>query len=106
MGVDPDVLELKPGLVRISHIPPPEKRGLIQEMALHRVPVIHLLFIRGLARRYGLPWDPVPLPHPGEGRLYFFAWKRQPPFLCLASIYLVLVAIVLVFRGYLSARNR
>ena len=35
-------------------------------MAARGVPVIHLLYVKGLADRYGLPWDPVPLPGPGE----------------------------------------
>jgi poly-gamma-glutamate system protein len=67
MGVDPAILELRPGLTGVKKIPPPEKRGVIQEMASRGVPVIHLLFIKGLAERCGLPWDPVPLPEPDQG---------------------------------------
>ena len=70
MGVDASILELRPGLTEVKKIPPPEKRGVIQEMASRGVPVIHLLFIRGLAERCGLPWDPVPLPEPGQGTEY------------------------------------
>jgi poly-gamma-glutamate system protein len=72
MGTDSSVLKLRPGLTSVAEIPPPEKRGVIQEMTLLKIPVIHLLYIKGLADRYGLPWDPVPLPKPGEGRLYSF----------------------------------
>lgn len=100
MGSDPDVLKLKPGFVRIGLIPPPGRRGLIHEMASRRVPVVHLLFIRGLVRRYGLCWDPMPLPQPGEGRLYILAWKSQPLFLYAASVYLILGAVVFVLRGF------
>ena len=67
MGTDADVLKLRPGVNREMTIPPPEKRGLIQEMAVRKIPVIHLLYVKGLAERFGLPWDPVPLPRPGEG---------------------------------------
>ena len=67
LGRDSSVLELPPGLTTVKKIPPPQSRGLIQEMAASGIPVIHLLNIRGLARRYGLPWDPQPLPRPGEG---------------------------------------
>jgi len=66
MGTDAGVLALKPGLNWKMPIPPPERRGLIQEMSLRGTPVIHLLFVKGLADRFGLPWDPVPLPAPGQ----------------------------------------
>ena len=36
--------------------------GLIARMAAAGTPVIHLLDIRKIARDYGLPVDPVPLP--------------------------------------------
>lgn len=66
LGLDSSVLELKPGLTRVKKIPPAETRGLIQEMASQGLPVIHLLNIQGLVNRYGLPWDPQPLPRPGQ----------------------------------------
>ncbi len=65
LGADSSILELQPGLTRVSKIPPVPRRGLIQEMARRQVPVIHLLNIRKLAEIYGLPWDPKPLPSPG-----------------------------------------
>lgn len=98
MGSDPEVLKLKPGLVKIGPIPPPEKRGLLHEMAFRRIPSIHLLYIRGLVRRYGLPWDPIPLPRPGEGKLYELARKDQPLFGALAAIYVFCFFFVLVLR--------
>ena len=71
MGTDSRVLEMKPGLAdKPPAVPAPERRGVIQEMASRGVPVIHLLYVKGLADRYGLPWDPVPLPGPGEGELF------------------------------------
>lgn len=64
MGTDGEILKLRPGFNPASDvfIPPVERRGLIQEMARRGIPVIHLLFVKGLCDRYGLPWDPVPLP--------------------------------------------
>ena len=64
MGTDGEILKLRPGFNPAADvfIPPVERRGLIQEMARRGVPVIHLLFVKGLCDRYGLPWDPVPLP--------------------------------------------
>jgi len=66
LGRDSSILELQPGLARVNHIPPLSRRGLIQEMAGRGVPVIHLLNIRKLAEIYRLPWDPRPLPPPGD----------------------------------------
>ena len=34
-------------------------------MTARGVPIIHLLHIKGLAVKFNLPWDPVPLPEPG-----------------------------------------
>lgn len=43
--------------------------GVIFHMAAAGVPVIHLLDIRKIARDYGLPVDPVPLPPVPDGRV-------------------------------------
>jgi len=66
MGVDSDILKLQPGVNRTISLPPPDRRGLIQEMSGRGIPVVHLLYVKGLAEKFGLPWDPVPLPVPGE----------------------------------------
>ena len=102
MGEDPEILKLRPGLVKIKQFPPTEKRGVIFAMASRRIPVIHLLFIKGLVERYGLGWDPVPLPQPGKGKIYQLVGKRQSSFLFLAASYFLLVIIVLVFRNKLG----
>jgi len=70
MGTDSGVLSVEPGLARRVPVPPPPSRGVIQAMAAAGVPVIHLLNVRGLCDRYGLPWDPRPLPAPGASRAY------------------------------------
>jgi poly-gamma-glutamate system protein len=69
LGTSPLVLNVEPGLNADLELPPQEERGVLFEMAARGVPVIHLLNIRGLALRYGLPWDPVPLSAPGTTRL-------------------------------------
>ncbi len=69
MGTDASVLEIAPGLATRVPLPPASRRGVIQAMAAAGVPVIHLLNVRGLCERYGLPWDPRPLPGPGRGGL-------------------------------------
>jgi poly-gamma-glutamate system protein len=104
LGEDSEVLKLRPGLVRIKKFPAPEKRGVIFAMAARKIPVVHLLFIKGLVDRYGLGWDPVPLPQPGKEKIYQLVGKRQASFLFLAAAYFLLIIIVLVFRDKLSKR--
>ncbi len=99
LGLDSHILKLKPGLVKISCFPPSKQRGMIYEMAANKVPVIHLLFIKGLSQGYGLPWDPVPLPRPGEGRIYQILRQRQPAFLWLASLYLISILVVAAIKN-------
>jgi poly-gamma-glutamate system protein len=94
MGTDPDILKVAPGLARGVTVPPPDRRGVIEAMAGAGVPVIHLLNVRGLCERYGLPWDPRPLPRPGEGPFYRRAasGRRTIP---LTVVYIALVLAVL-----------
>jgi poly-gamma-glutamate system protein len=66
LGTSEFALALKPGLNTRMEIPAKPERGVLFEMAAHGIPCIHLLFIKGLATRYGLPWDPVLLPAPGR----------------------------------------
>jgi poly-gamma-glutamate system protein len=68
IGTNAEVLKLRPGLLRDVFVPPPAERGVLQAMAAKKIPVIHLLNIRGLTERYGLPWDPRPLPASVPGR--------------------------------------
>ena len=59
IGLSNLVLKVKPGLNTKLPLPPEKKRGVLFEMVSQHVPCIHLLFIKGLVRKYGLPWDPV-----------------------------------------------
>ncbi len=104
MGEAPEVLKLRPGLVKIKQFPPAEKRGVLFAMAALKIPVIHLLYIMGIVERYGLSWDPVPLPQPGKGKIYQLVRQRQTSFLFLAAAYFLLVMLVMVFRNKLDKR--
>ncbi len=95
IGTSSEILNLKPGLVKINKIPPIESRGLVFEMATRQIPVIHLLYIQGLIEAYGLPWDPIPLPEVGKGLVYRKAVEDHPLFLLLAAVYLCLMAFLL-----------
>ena len=102
IGTDAEVLKLKPGLAKISQLPSLEKRGIIFEMASRSIPVIHLLFIRGLTEKYGLSWDPVPLSIPGKEKIFQRPREKQPLFLFLSAVYFVLVIFLLAFRSRLK----
>jgi poly-gamma-glutamate system protein len=65
LGTSTLVLEIKPGLNGNVSLPAKSERGVLFEMAAQDIPCIHLLFIKGLAMKYGLPWDPIPLPKSG-----------------------------------------
>ena len=56
-------LEVPNGLVLgLARVPDSPSRGLLFEFAARGVPVVHLLYVKGLARENGLPFDPVPFP--------------------------------------------
>jgi len=95
MGTDASVLGLKPGSTKVRDIPPPEQRGMIQEMARRSVPVIHLLNIKGLVANYGLPWDPSPLPRTGEGDVYRRSPGSNPLVMTFIGAYLILTVLAL-----------
>lgn len=51
--------------------------GLVQLFLKDGTPVIHLLNMKSIASDYGLPIDPVPLPQPGEGGVYYETSYRR-----------------------------
>lgn len=62
LGSGPAVHRLPTGLVGKLAVSNNPERGILFRMAERDVPVIHLLNIRSIAIRYGIPVDPVPLP--------------------------------------------
>jgi poly-gamma-glutamate system protein len=96
IGTNAEVLKLRLGLTDDVFVPPPGQRGVLQAMAAEKIPVIHLLNIKGLCERYGLPWDPRPLPRPGEGELFREAAAKSWPGAVLGVAY-ILAMIVIIF---------
>jgi poly-gamma-glutamate system protein len=94
LGTDSKILNIKPGLAVFRNLPPPERRGVVFEMASRRIPVIHLLYIKGLSKRYGLPWDPSPLPEPGEGEIYNAKALAGRPLLLIGAVYFFLAGLL------------
>jgi hypothetical protein len=73
-------------------LPLEEERGMLFEMAAHKIPVIHLLFVKGLVEQAGLPWDPIPLPEPGM--IHPPGAARTGGFWAVALIYFMLLALL------------
>jgi poly-gamma-glutamate system protein len=96
LGTDSEILEVSPGLASFSRLPPAERRGVVFAMASRGVPVIHLLYIKGLCDRYRLPWDPRPLPVPGGSPLYRIKAVSPRSFLAVGGIYFALALAVLI----------
>ncbi len=74
--------------------------GLVAKFLKEGVPVIHLLHIRSLAKRYGLPLVVAAMPEVGEGRLFF----EERYVLWVQALLLVgyLAVVFLVVNGYLG----
>jgi poly-gamma-glutamate system protein len=67
-------------------IPDHPERGLIFEYQSLGVPIIHLLNIRDLAVKNGLPFDPIPLPEIGEGGVYLQIVYNKPIIILIVGI--------------------
>lgn len=71
VGKGAEILGLAPGLVsRRRNLPLQADRGLVFAYLAEGVPVVNLLQVRKLASRYGIPFDPSPLPSEPSGPLY------------------------------------
>lgn len=111
VGTSAAFLKVKPGL----HLTLPpcleQGKGVMFRMSEDGVPVIHLLHVEGLAQNYGLRFDPIPLPEPGEGKVYYRErFPRWFPHLILAVYSAGLVAIArwratLFLRFFQSSRS-
>ena len=99
-GGTSDSLNLANGAVRMfSSLPQDPRRGLTFEYLARGIPIINLLNIKGLALSNGLPIDPVPLPAPGEGGVFYK--ETYPKAMLLAAI-----AITLAYLIYLALKNK
>jgi len=80
-------------------IPDYPERGLIFEYQSLGIPIIHLLNIRDLAIKNGLPIDPTPLPEIGEGGVYWqIAYNK------IIIIVVILIVFLYLFWSYKTIR--
>jgi poly-gamma-glutamate system protein len=75
-------------------------RGVIIRMGQKDIPIIHMLNIKRMARKFGLPDSPVPLPEPGDGEI-FIQKKYNVTITLIATLFLVVVIIFV----YISERK-
>ncbi len=103
-GSKADKNALRPGYhkkIKIGSLP--DKQGMIYEMAKRGVPVIHLANISELMKKYELPLNPVPLPEPGNGKL-FYAYRYNVYKVGFAAFVLLLVLGIFVFLDHQNRR--
>jgi len=92
LGSCPESYALPTGFVSKVITSDHPKRGVIFRMSERGIPVIHLLNIKSIAVRYGLPIDPIPLPPVPSGRVM----KPQRYSFGIALSGLILLSIILV----------
>ena len=71
--------ELPPGLIRGAVPCTAGLPGLALRLAADGLPILHVLNMRRLAVELGLPFDPVPLPTPGDSLAVYGSARRSPP---------------------------
>jgi poly-gamma-glutamate system protein len=79
LGECPEAEHLPPGLITRPQRCSSGTPGLAQMALDQGIPVLNLFKVKELAQRYGLPFDPVPLPPPGRNRLIYGAARRKAP---------------------------
>jgi poly-gamma-glutamate system protein len=89
--------QIPQGLVRRLPMCSHQNKGVVFWLAEKGAAVINLLDIRNIAASYGLPIDPIPLPQPGEGAIFYERKLWFVPSIVLIS--LSFAVIVLAKRG-------
>jgi poly-gamma-glutamate system protein len=77
LGSCREAYELPPGLATRSPSCTAGTPGLAMRFAQAGVPLLHVLNIRRLAVEWGLPFDPVPLPVPGNNAAIYGSVRRN-----------------------------
>lgn len=94
LGNCPEAYSLSTGL--ISKVPSSNhpERGIIFRMSERGIPIIHLLDIKKIARRYGLPVDPIPVPGIPSGAIMKPQHYSRPVAVCgLLLLCLIMAAL-------------
>lgn len=70
------------------------RRGLIHEYGDQGIPVLHIQNVASIAKEYGLPLTPTPLPQPGVGSL--FSEERYNLYVASAALAIVILTLIIV----------
>lgn len=73
-----------------------EKQGVMYEMAKKDIPIINLLNIEKIIKKYELPMEPIPLPKIGKGKLYH-AYKYQVPIVAVSLLILISLLLGIIY---------
>ena len=96
MGQGDAVFPNKNGLIKTKNRLYSKDMGLLDVFLNENIPVIHLLDIKRLAYRYGLPIDPDGIPAIGIGGVYL----EQKYNIFIPIIAIVVSFIILIFYKY------
>ena len=92
------------GLVKhMDEIPDSPVRGLCYEYAAKGLPVLSLLYVKGLAEENGISYNPFPMAEPGEGiesKIVF-----EPLMIVLAAVFTALVLLAGVVDAFIRRRR-
>jgi len=88
---------IPPGLTQFLPMRNFPVRGVIIQMGLEEIPIIHLLNINTLLAKYGLPASPVPLPEPGVGEI--FIQKKYSIIVTSIATLILIIVIIFVYFG-------
>lgn len=99
MGTSPLILKLESGINRTVEFPEAkESYGVVFAMANRHIPLVHVLNIKGLTLKYGIPWDPVPMPKvSGAVQAHARPGLISPAGLIIV-LYIVTLILILVLR--------
>ncbi|MGA3245477.1 MAG: poly-gamma-glutamate system protein [Bacteroidota bacterium] len=99
LGTNPLILKVEPGVNKEMTIPADETtHGVVFAMAKQHIPVIHLLHIKELALRYGLPWDPIPLPIISSRSLQSGSGALRTTWAVTGAYFVSVILIVVYYR--------
>lgn len=73
-----------------------DKKGVMFEMAKKGLPIINLLNLESLMKKYELPMEPIPLPEIGKGKLYF-AYKYQVSIVAFSLLTLIAMLLGIIY---------
>ena len=92
---------IKPNYLTINSYTDMSKVGLIDRYLQLNMPVIHMLNLKSLANKYGIEYDPSPIPEIGVGEVYY-----EKNYSILIPVIALMLSVVLTIFCYSSNKKR